>query len=140
MKFRTQYDNYESTFRMFSTINVEPSLTEQAHENDANINVIMARYERTGQMPKLTATPEYGDFSQVPDYRTALDMIRDRQATFGTLPAKVRERFSNDPAKFIDFVTNPENTDELYTMGLAIRPEKPDTPPADKPPNGEPKP
>jgi len=140
MKFRTQYEPAEARKGKFLTVNTEPTLTEQHHAHDADINVIMAKYQKTGQLPQLTVPAQYGDFSNVPDFRTALDMIRERTDTFKSMPPKIRERFHNDPAKFVDFVSDPENREELYTMGLATKPEKPDTPPADKLPNGEPKP
>ena len=34
------------------------------------------------------------------------------------LPSKIRKKFENDPKVFLDFVCNPENVDELRTMGL----------------------
>jgi len=62
---------------------------------------------------------EYGDFSGVPDYKEGLERIMAANEMFDSLPARLRDRFGNDPAKFIDFATNPENLDELRTMGLA---------------------
>lgn len=42
-----------------------------------------------------------------------------------TLPAKVRDRFSNDPGKFLAFVDDPKSREEMYELGLAKRPDPP---------------
>ena len=52
---------------------------------------------------------------------------------FLDLPAKVRDRFKNDPGQFLEFATDPSNVDELVKMGLATKVHKPgeliETPP-----------
>jgi len=63
-----------------------------------------------------------GDFSEVVDYRTALEQVAKADEAFMALPAKVRARFSNDAAEFLDFVHNPANKEELVSMGLANPP------------------
>lgn len=103
------------------------SMTEQSHELETNINRIMAKYQATGILNHVNKKqPIFGDFSEVPDYSTALDLVMRAQESFMQLPSKTRARFANDPAQFLDFVGNPENADALIEMGLAI----PKTPPA----------
>jgi len=60
----------------------------------------------------------YGDFTNVPDLRTALDMVNDAKNRFMALPAKLRTRFDNDPANLWSFVNDPENADLAVTLGL----------------------
>jgi len=38
-------------------------------------------------------------------------------------------RFENDPAKFLEFVNDPKNDEDLIKMGLATKPST--TPPSD---------
>ena len=37
------------------------------------------------------------------------------------LPAQIRSRFENDPAKLIDFLDNSENLDEAIKLGLVSK-------------------
>ena len=50
---------------------------------------------------------QFGDFSEVVDYRTALDQINRSKAVFEALPSVLRKRFDNDPAKFLDLFKIP---------------------------------
>lgn len=102
------------------------SMTKQSFQEETNINRIMAKYQATGIVTHLNnKNPLYGDFSNVPDYQTALNLVLSANDSFMQLPSKVRARFENDPAKFLDFVGDPSNAEELYTLGLAVRPETP---------------
>lgn len=118
MKFATQYTLKEEREGNFSTYNDEPTMTQQGDAEGTNINVIMAKYTKTGQMPQLIAQPLFGDFTDMPDYRQAIERIRDAEDAFLQVPAKVRARFGNDPGEFIKFASNPDNKAELIQMGL----------------------
>lgn len=101
-----------------------PSLTKQSFKDECDINVIMKRFRKVQNVDFLNRYQGYldgqfGDFSQVQDYRTAIDQIQQARGVFDALPSKVRSRFGNDPAEFLDFVHNPANSDELVAMGLA---------------------
>jgi len=120
MKFRTQYDeNYNS--QIFDTDPGEDEgLVQQHMRDECDINVIMARYATTGELTHIGGIAgEFGDFSEVLDYKTGLERLMEADALFMELPASIRDRFNNDPAKFLDFATNSANQDELRTMGLA---------------------
>lgn len=97
---------------------VGDSLTVQADSRDADINVIMERYARTGQLPPLPRLPSFGDFDGINDFRTAIHAVQEAEDLFMGLPAKVRARFDNDPALFIEFCDKPENRAELAGLGL----------------------
>lgn len=101
-----------------------PSLTKQSFKDECDINVIMKRFRKVQGADYLNRYQGYldgqfGDFSEVQDYRTAIDQIQQARGVFDALPSKVRSRFENDPAQFLDFVHNPANRDELVAMGLA---------------------
>lgn len=103
-----------------------PSRTKQSFKNETDINLIMARYVKTGQLPALVKqNPKYGDFSTVPDYQTALDTVMRAEEAFAALPAKVRKACDNDPAVFLDRVTDPEfvKTHEDALRGVVTIPE-----------------
>lgn len=104
--------------------NFEPTRTQQHFAEKCNINSIMAKYKKTGLLPVVTGkTPQFGDFSQVHDYQTALHKINEAQEAFDSLPAEIRKRFDNEPAKFIEFVEDSQNKDEAIKLGLIAQPE-----------------
>jgi phage internal scaffolding protein len=97
----------------------DKGLTKQSDAKDCDINLIMKRFEKTGTLPNMIARDgHYGDFSNVPDYQEALEIVRLANDQFGNLDANIRNRFENDPAKFLAFATDPKNLEEMEKMGL----------------------
>lgn len=123
-----------------SRIRCGPGRTKQSFADESDINKLLANYQRTGQLTNvMNVLPQYGDFSNVDDYATALMKVTEAQRLFDTLPAKIRSRVNNDPGAFIDFVADPDNAEELIEMGLADRPlGQPPEPPAPPPKEEEP--
>ena len=138
-QWRHQYDDARDQQEgdAVRTVNNEPSLTEQHHAKDADINEIMRRFGVTdGAIPPAAPDPRYyGDFSDVPDFRQALDNTREALARFEALPAAIRNRFSNDPVELYRFVMNPANADEAVTLGLLKKEEPIRTPVTDPVPS-----
>lgn len=127
MRFRTQYDaNYKAEI-FFTDPGDDPGQVQQNMRDECDVNIIMSRYQSTGELTHIReAVQQYGDFSDVTDFQTALAQIAEAESSFMELPAKIRDRFNNDPAQFIEFATNKDNQDELRELGLA--------PPLPKPP------
>jgi phage internal scaffolding protein len=100
------------------------SLTQQHKKDETDIRKIIEKYDRTGLIGHVQrGIAKYGDFSEINEYREALDIIANANATFAELPAAVREKFANDAGAFLEFATNPENLEEMQEMGLAPKPE-----------------
>ncbi len=97
------------------------SMTVQSQAEDADINVLMKRYGLTGKMPDDIGEriPTYGDFSGVMDYRSAVEAVNRAQMAFMEIPAELRARWDNDPQKFLEYSSNPENLAEMRKFGLA---------------------
>jgi phage internal scaffolding protein len=106
--------NSDSAKFMFT----KPSRTQQQFRAECDINTMLERFNITGQLPAGRVQPEYGDFSGISDYHSALNAVMAAQDSFLQLPAKVRARFDNDPALFVDFASDEANRDELKAMGL----------------------
>lgn len=119
MKFTTPYSHNRDRSIFFGTNNTEESLTQQSDAEDCDINVIMKKYARTGQLPVVQLQPLYGDFSEVDDFRGMQDKIKAANDAFAEIPAHIRKRFNNDPQEFINFATDKENLPELRKLGLA---------------------
>lgn len=101
----------------------EKSRTKQCFRDECDINNIMSKYVKTGQLPSLIKeNPQYGDFSEPLDYQKALDLVSFADEQFSALPSGLRKKFSNDPLEFLNFVHNPDNIQEMYDLGLAVKP------------------
>jgi len=116
----------------------DPSLTDQSQAADADINTIMARYEKTGTLPDYGQSPMYGDFSDMPTFMEAQEVLRRGSEAFAALPSRVRAEFDNDPAQFVAFASDPGNVDQMRIWGLAKPLDEPEVTPAPPAPPAEP--
>ena len=101
----------------------EPTRTQQHHKEECDINEILRRFGKTGQIPVNVSTALYEDFSNAVDYHTALNAIIAAESEFDTLPSNLRKRFDNDPSKLVYFLQDKKNFDEAVELGL-INPPK----------------
>lgn len=107
------------------TINDQPSRTQKQFRDKVNVNSIMAKYRKTGLIDHVRQTPGvYTDLTRLPDYQTAMETVVRAQETFQTVPANIRLKFDNDPAKFIAFLDDDKNYDEAVKLGLIIPKEQ----------------
>lgn len=114
------------------TVNKSPSMALQQFKDESDINNLVARYNRTGAFynaldcaGRVARMPEFGDFSALGDFREQQDKILQVYDCFQNLPAKIRERFNNNPAFFVEFVGNEKNFDACVEMGIFARPAAP---------------
>ncbi len=96
----------------------EPSLAQQHFKEECDINTILQKFNITGILPEAPLSPRYGDFSGIGDYHTALNRVIAAQEEFEALPAQIRARFDNDPAKLIEFLDDEANRPEAENLGL----------------------
>nr|UXQ87983.1 MAG: internal scaffolding protein [Microvirus sp.] len=100
------------------------SMTKQSHKDECDINKIVATYNRTGLITHQKENPGiYTECNSV-DFLQSQIIVSKAKQMFSELPSKIRDRFNNDPATFMDFMHNPDNKDEIYRLGLAERPEE----------------
>lgn len=97
----------------------DPSLAVQSQKDEADINVIVRNFGVTGRVPVSVRLPQYGDFDGISDYRTAIEAVRQAEASFAAIPAEVRFRFDNDPQRFLEFCADRSNLAQLREWGLA---------------------
>lgn len=108
----------------------EESRTVQSDAQEADINVIVARFGLTGLMPQNVRPPIEADFVDIYDFHSAMQAMRAATESFDSMPAKVRERFNNDPGLFVDFCLQEKdgklaNLEEMRKLGLAVDEVKP---------------
>jgi len=99
--------------------------TQQSAKDECDINLIVERAKRGADISHLSvsAAPVYGDFVGFPDYRESLLMVNKARDMFMSLDAFVRERFGNDPARLLDFLSDDKNREEGVKLGLIKAPE-----------------
>lgn len=131
IKIITKYDysNRLSPGINFSpkTVPADRSLTNQADMDAADVNKIMAKYEKTGVLIDplgVMREPTYGDFTEVKNYHEMMIAVRNVERAFATQPAKIKNRFNNNPQELIDFLENRDNDEEAIKLGLREDPNK----------------
>ncbi|WNK14697.1 MAG: internal scaffolding protein [Microvirus sp.] len=101
----------------------EHGRTKQAFKDECDINNIMQRYQKTGILPETQQrVAQYLDATGF-DFQASMEQVAAAKTMFEQIPAAIREKFENDPAKFVEFCENPANLPELTEMGLATRRE-----------------
>lgn len=115
----TQRNRIQSTF-------TKPSRTKQAPAREVDINYIVNRYLKTGQMPMPESEPQYGYMPSI-DLAEAYDQIFAAEEHFLSLPAATRAAFNNSPIELLKAVENGE-TDLLKQHNL-LRETEPDPSP-----------
>jgi phage internal scaffolding protein len=112
--FRTAYGQ-----KLRVAVATGDGLTEQHHKDETDINNIVRKYNKTGLIDHLNQfEKQYGDMTGY-DYQDAMNTVAAANSMFAGLPSEIRNRFDNDPAKFINFVDDEANGSELIKMGLA---------------------
>lgn len=111
---------------------IEESRTRQEFAKDCDINRIVDRFTRTGELPFVGRKNlgMYADVSEVPNYESALAFIIHAKESFEKLDINVKERFHNSPQELIDFLKDKNNEKEARKLGLL----EPERPPANPPP------
>ena len=121
-KYRTGVDPVEND-RVSDETGLEckdPSRAVQSQKDDADINVIVGRFLRTGEVPQVVRPPLVGDFSGVGDLTECFAVVREAQAAFELISPGIRQRFGDDPVKFVEFCSDRANLEELRKLGLAL--------------------
>lgn len=102
-----------------TTINEEPTMTDQSAAEGTEINVILKQFGITGQAPGNARQPLYGDFTGLPtDLRGYIEQSRSIEELQAKLPDELKGM-------------NPEELLSLTADELADKLKKPE-PPAPK--------
>lgn len=123
MKFRSHYDLGE---RLPGIYFDEFTLTQQHFKDEADINNIIAKFNRTGflvdPLTSVTRQPMFGEFDNIPDFRETQNMIAMAKENFMELPSELRKRFHNDAVELLEFLQDENNKDEAIRLGLVNAP------------------
>lgn len=105
----------------------DKGFTVQADRDEADINKIVARFNKTGQLPPTyKGQPFYGDVSEMGNLQESMMKIQEAERLFMSFPAELRERFENSAVKFVEFVGDDKNYAEAVELGLVQKKPVPD--------------
>lgn len=116
MEFRNAYSPRNPVVRNFA----EVGRTKQEFKETVDINNILRKYIKTGNLEHMNQHEARYSFCTGDDFQSAMEKVVEAQDMFMDLPAETRNRFANDPAQFLDFVQDPKNLDEMRELGLAV--------------------
>jgi hypothetical protein len=92
-------------------------MTEQAHKDQCDMNYILRNYQKTGLITHAKKYEGQYDDVSVQDFNEAMLIVDKATNMYAELPSNIRERF-NGPVEFINFVNNPNNANEMVTLGI----------------------
>lgn len=133
MNFRSVYDDVRvRVSRSFDVLKDKSNedyvfhRAKQQFKDECDINKIVARYPDLNsesyqrQVAGILATnPElFSEYDSAMDYASAVSIVDRAREQFETLPATLRERFSQDPFEFLNYVNNENNRSEAIKLGL----------------------
>jgi len=118
MKAITVFSRFKLPPRVRLTC-VGPGRTRQSMRDECDINLIMAKYTKTGFIDHLSRHGESYGFATGVSFHEAMNVVTKADQMFDDLPAVARNRFHGDPAEFLDFVQDASNFDEMVELGLA---------------------
>lgn len=114
VKIRSCYD-YDALSTPGVTF-TQASLTQQHFKDDCDVNVILERFMRTGEMPSTYAIPSFQDVSDYADFRELQDAMSDAREYFDSLPARVRARYNNDLNDFYESLSTRQGYDSFVSL------------------------
>lgn len=94
----------------------QPSLTQQHFKDDCDVNIILERFMRTGEVPTSQGIPSFQDVSEFADFRELQDSMSDARDYFESLPARVRARYSNNMTNFYESLNTQQGYDEFLSL------------------------
>lgn len=99
------------------------TLAKQSEADACDINLIMARYVKTGVIEHVRENA--GQYLHLPrqfEYQDAVNVVLNSESAFAAMPAEIRARFGNSPAAFLQFAD--QNADYLEKLGI-VSPDAP---------------
>lgn len=120
------YDRDAVSLETGLSIDPAENRTQQQFKDDADINTIVKRFGLTGKLPVLPDMPMVGDFTEVTDFHTAMNVVRKAQEEFARIPSDLRKRFGDDPAQLMEFMYDEANREEAIKLGLIAAPAERD--------------
>lgn len=117
----------------------EPCVVQQQFAQEVDVNTIVKRFAG-GPPPVARLDGVYGDFTGVTDFESALERVEAARRSFMSLDPEVRERYGNDPGRFVaaaQGIDDPEKLEALVRPRHAAPVVPEGSPPAVSPSGGD---
>ncbi len=113
VKFRTAYGERKRV--QFKPVG--KTRAKQQFAKECDINNILKRFGKSGQLDHLAAKPpEYG-VVEGSDLHTLMNVVAEANSAYESLPDLLRDRFSS-PSALVAFLGDESNRDEAIDLGL----------------------
>lgn len=110
--------------RVQTVVDPSKNMTMDDFKRETDINHIVNQYMETGTLPTIRGKafkarfPQFGDFTNCSDFQSIQFTLKASEEAFASLSSRIRERFDNDPAKLIAFLSDENNRAEAEELGL----------------------
>lgn len=97
-----------------------PSKTKQSFKQECDINHIINRFSKTGQIPLTNPLEKQYGFAPETDLKKSLDLIHELRHEFENLDPEIKSEFNNNSHEYAAFLDAYEQSPESFL-------EKPET-------------
>ena len=104
------------------TKNDLPSMTDQSMKDEVDVNYIIEKARKTGQIPHIAKIQgQFADVSDLTDLHDSMIRVQHAKHEFSKLPLQVQKRFGYDIRELVEFLGDPSNYEEAKKLGLVTR-------------------
>ena len=104
----------------------KPSMTSQEFKEECNINVLLKKYTVQANLlglPLSQVIPQptsdnFGDFTNVDDFQTAMNKVAEINNMFSNLPSDIRAQCDNRPENFLRMCSDEKNFKAFAERGI----------------------
>lgn len=107
------------TFKFPSRTIRDADVVAQCDINNLYRNMLRYGSAYPNRLSRPTRKPEFVQSVAPADLATAMETVTRAREEFEKLPVEIRDRFNYNPYRFMEFVTDDRNKEELVKMGLA---------------------
>ena len=116
-KFRKPYRSIERK----SLVPQGESRTKQSFADQCEINNIINKFQATGAITHANKHQLHYGETDGTTFHEAMNIVCEAQEAFSELPSSLRNRFGNDPAAYLDFVSNEEKSQKWQGLDYSLR-------------------
>lgn len=95
--------------------------TQAQYLQECDINHIVNTYKRADDpfpAQRASGVPQYVDLPDATDLHSALNTVAEATSAFNSLPSNIRERYLNDPVKFVAALRDDAEIPFLVDSGV----------------------
>lgn len=101
----------------------DPSRTQQHFKDQQDINLIIERFTKTGDLPLIPSPLQYADLTTMEDFHSMQNKLAETKALFYRLTPAIRASYNNNAGQWLQDVTErvaAGDLEPLREMGLDL--------------------